>query len=398
MLGVDAVEARVKDGMLVLRRLDERALAEAEVLAGAYLKDADANVGSTRGALDEAWDAHDVGARSKLAAGLRKLADDACVWRDAPELDAVALRRDLFRRAASMRRSGTFDREAAVAATAAGLGLERERIETALFADRRSEHVLERAPRTSATALVDAYELGRVQAVLLRAVRVTCEIQSASPGVLRAFFAKLKFHRLLFAIERIDASRYRIVLDGPFSMFESVTRYGLALALVLPALRAIDAWKLEADVRWGKERTPAIFRASSTDARKASPPHEPEPPVVDEEVARVRERIEATPGFHAEIARDVLVHSGGVVVPDLVVTKDGSAPVYVELLGYWSRDAVWRRVEAAAGGLGANVVFCANARLRVSEEVLDEDAHAALYVYKNRIAVPALLDRIARLA
>ena len=39
--------------------------------------------------------------------------------------------------------------------------------------------------------------------MLLTAVRVTCEVRSSSPGLVRAFFAKLKFHKLLFRAERM---------------------------------------------------------------------------------------------------------------------------------------------------------------------------------------------------
>jgi predicted nuclease of restriction endonuclease-like RecB superfamily len=89
----------------------------------------------------------------------------------------------------------------------------------------------------------------------------------------------------------------------------------------------------------------------------------------------------------------------GVCVPDLALRRrrDG-AEVLVELLGYWSRDGVWRRVELAQRGLQARLLFVVNARLRVSEEVLDETSAASLYVWKARINPSALLRRAEELA
>jgi len=64
--------------------------------------------------------------------------------------------------------------------------------------------------------------------------------------------------------------------------------------------------------------------------------------------------------------------------------------VFVEILGFWSRDAVWKRVELVEKGLAPPIVFCVSARLRVSEQVLPEDASGALYVYKGAIVPRAL--------
>jgi hypothetical protein len=74
----------------------------------------------------------------------------------------------------------------------------------------------------------------------------------------------------------------------------------------------------------------------------------------------------------------------GVCVPDLVFTRDGAkTPVYLEVLGYWSRAAVWRRVELAEAGLPHRVIWAVSDRLRVSEAALPADLPASLYVYKG---------------
>ena len=82
----------------------------------------------------------------------------------------------------------------------------------------------------------------------------------------------------------------------------------------------------------------------------------------------------------------------GVVVPDLELKK-GDRKVYLEVLGFWSRDAVWRRVEMSQRGLREPVLFAVSARLRVSEDVLGDDAPSALYVYKGVMSARAVLER-----
>lgn len=407
MLTADHVDARKQGDQLVLRRLDARDLGEAHELAEAYLEAARSHVGRAREEIAEAWQAIETNARKRrLAAGLRKLVEDGCVFDEESALDPVAIRRAVFLRATQLRRSreelSPFDRDAVVREIAISLSQPPQELERALFADLRGEHVLRSAPVLDAASIVEAYELGRAQAILLRAVRVRCEVKTGSPAAVRSFFAWLKFQKLLFTTERNEGDGFAITIDGPFSMFESVSKYGLRLALVLPALRALESWSLVADVRWGKERTPLTFRTSSADgAARGALEREPLQHLSDD-VRTLLAGIEALPKtrWTAEIATTLLDRPGlGVCIPDLVLRReDLGAPVYVEVLGFWSRDAVWRRVELAQQGLEARIVFCASSRLRVSPEVLGEDAPAALYVYKGKPNARALLEHVERVA
>jgi hypothetical protein len=89
----------------------------------------------------------------------------------------------------------------------------------------------------------------------------------------------------------------------------------------------------------------------------------------------------------------------GLCVPDLTLTHAASgAEVHVEVMGYWSRDAVWRRVELVEAGLDYHVVFAVGQHLRVSEAALDGAQPGALYVYKRTMSAKALLDRVEAVA
>lgn len=87
----------------------------------------------------------------------------------------------------------------------------------------------------------------------------------------------------------------------------------------------------------------------------------------------------------------------GLCVPNLVFQREDSV-VHLEVMGYWSREAVWRRVELVQEGLAAPILFAVSSRLRVSEEVLAGDAPSALYVYKGTMSASAVAERIEALA
>jgi uncharacterized protein len=211
------------------------------------------------------------------------------------------------------------------------------------------------------------------------------------PSAYRTLFNKLKFRRLLYRIEPEDDG-YVIELDGPFSLFESVTKYGLQLALVLPQLMECDQLRLQAEIRWGKARQPLSFRfehRSELAARGDAP--------LPDDVARLKSALETkSERYRVQVATEILDQPGvGLCVPDLklVDTETGEA-VYVEVLGYWSREAVWRRVELAEQGLSERVLFAVSSRLRVSEAVLDDYHGACLYVYKGVMSPVQVLKRV----
>ena len=400
MLTADLVNARRYRGELRLVSLDEDARARAAELAELFLGLARTHVGRSREELEEAWAAVDINARDKrLGDGIRKLVEDRCDLDAAPSVEPEALRRDLFLRAAAARRDGTFERRAILDELAGRHGLPPDELERAVYADLRGAHVLRAMDPISARSLVDAYELGQAQAVLLRAVRVAVEVECATPGAYRALFQKLKFLRLLYSIAARDEGGYRIDIDGPFSLFESVTKYGLQLALALPVIREADVWRLEADVRWGKDRQPLVFRLAGKrdidDAAARAPARLP-----DDVDALMRGIAALQTPWKVSRAKTILDLPGvGLCVPDLALEhRETGARVLVEVLGFWSREAVWRRVDLVARGLADSILFAVSQHLRVSEDVLDDKLPGALYVYKRVMHPRAVLERADALA
>ena len=405
MLTVDLVNARRRGSELRLVPLDEASRPRAVTLAARLVAIVQAHVGRTNEELSAALDAVDVDAGDyRLKDGLAKLLEDRCELEapDGPEPED--LRRDVFTRASALRASldagGKLDRAAVLAEVAAERGTPVEVVERGLFADLRGAQVVAKFDGLGPETLVTTYERAQAQAVLLRAVKVTVDVGRTSAGATRALFRRLKFLQLLHVITRTDAG-YRVVIDGPFSLFESVTRYGHRLAMVLPVLEGCGAWRLEADVRWGKDKRPLVFRLEGGGAAAATE----DPPLPDEVRALVKAFASLETPWRASASTTILELPGvGLTVPDVVFEKRGAdgavRRVYLEVMGYWSRAAVWQRVELVQAGLAETVVFAVSSRLRVSEkvlEVLDADLPSALYVYKGTMSARAIAERLERL-
>jgi predicted nuclease of restriction endonuclease-like RecB superfamily len=400
VLTADLVSARRRGNELRLVAFDDDARARAREMAGRLIAVTGSHVGLTREDLEGSLDAVDVGPREhRLKDGLVKLILDRCeLDTEDGDLAPEDVRADVFGRASAARSALptgiAFDRSVVLAAVAAERGTQVEAIERALFADLRGAHVLRSFDAPTPDTLVAAYERAQAQAVLLRAVKITVDVHCATVGVLRALFRRLKFLRLLYTIDKTDEG-HRLVIDGPFSLFESATKYGLQLALVLPLLEDCERWRLVADVRWGKERVPLLFRLEGGAASSRIKA----PPVPDEIAALVKSFTALGTSWRVSVNQDILELAGiGLCVPDLVFDRAGGARerVYLEVMGYWSRAAVWSRVELVQAGLGKRIVFAVSSRLRVSEDVLDGELPGSLYVYKGTMSARAIAERLDR--
>jgi predicted nuclease of restriction endonuclease-like RecB superfamily len=407
VLTADQVEVRRRADQLYLKPLADEDRPRALALGEAYLGLARAHLGRERGQLLEACKQIPVTARDrKLAAGLLKLVLDRCQFEESATGDPARARAELFTRAAAARRQTNglggltgFDRQAVVAETAQALGMTAEVLEQTIYADLPEAHRLaELQLPGSAEQLLTVHQGSGIQAVLLRAVRVRAKVTGASPAAYRHLFRKLKFLRLLHTIEALPKSKqgggYLITIDGPFSLFESVTKYGLQLALAYPAVAACGRFHLEADIRWGKDRRPLRFivkgDADATAAARLPP--------LPEEVEELRASIAKQEGaWTVRPAADLIDLPGaGVLVPDLELRHSSGRRVLLEVLGFWSRDAVWKRIELAPA-LPDPMIFAVSKHLRVSEAALPEDLPAALYVYAHTMSARAVLEKAAAL-
>jgi predicted nuclease of restriction endonuclease-like RecB superfamily len=385
LLTADLSGARRQGKELKLSALSDKRMQTLRALAAQVVDTYLAHVGKSRAEVAEALLGIEVAARDrKLLLGLKKIADDKASFESAARDDLPALRLELFAAAAAHRLGcrtlSAFDRGAVLDDVASASGLASgQALDDMLFADLKEAQRLIASGVASADDLVAAYRLGRVQAVLLRATRVKATLAGGDADAARTLFRRLKLHQLLFKLEEGEGA-YELTLDGPMSLFEQTTRYGVRLAACLPLLCAFGRCELEAEVIWGQSRSPLTFSWSSRQIEDLALP---------------------APGRREEIDETLLHLPGvGLCAPDLAFVHEATGEViYFELLGYWSREAVWQRVKLVEEGLDTPIVFGVSSRLRVSDKALPKDEPAALVVFKGKLSarsVAKALDAVKK--
>ena len=404
MISTDHVRVRRRGGELTLTQLKPKDRDEMTLYAAHAIRLLRGGLHKRREELESQFDDIIVPAYlTRVADGLKKMLFDRCSFGGSEEVDVLALRAKVFSLASTLRAElgpeESFDRERVLIQASEELGVNIMHIEDDLFSDLKGAQRLKEFTAIDPQLLLSEYELAQEQAVLIRATELWVKIQCADPAEYRYFFRQLKFRRLLCEIRPCarPSDGYDIQISGPHSIFKSSTKYGLQLALLLPALRRCRRWRLRAQVQWGKEKSLLDFQLEGE--REALPDQQTQD--LPSEVLGLLTQLKKSKSPWSARRSTKVIHlpeHGGVCVPDLVFSHpEHKHKIYLEVLGYWSRDAVWRRVEWAES-LKDRVIFAVSSRLRVSEEVLDEELPSALLVYKGAIVVSTLVKLLDELA
>ena len=225
----------------------------------------------TRGELEqELEDAFGDDPTQLVPQGLAKLLEDRCDFAVDSSHPPEELREAVFRAAALQRQQPAdvptaFDRDVVLHEVAATLNLTPELVEQSLFADLKSEQRLTKFEDITPVRLLERYNVALAQAVLLRAVRVHITLRNEPPQRYRQLLRRIKFHRLVCEIERLTPESYHLHLDGPMSLFSATQKYGMQLAMFLPALLHCQDFELTAELRWGTQRKPKKFSLTPRD-------------------------------------------------------------------------------------------------------------------------------------
>lgn len=389
MLTSDLVLARVYRKQVRPRFVSDRD-PELLELAGRLIETFESHHGQARHQLDaELEEVLGTGTDFQLHRGLAKLLHDRCDFEASSPVAPEQLRQCVFSMASQAYRGESedgqpfhFDRASVLASAATELELESDEIERGLYADLKAEQVLRDFTRCTPEWLLRRYNVALAQGVLFRATRLEIELAAAPPERHRALFRKIKFFQLMHRIERLPKGGWRLVLDGPVSLFKASGRYGLRMASFLPTLLHFDDWKLEARVEWGPRRRSLTFELDAdSDLRSHTRLDGQWQP---DEIRAFGDRFEEL-GSAWRIDRDgELIDLGGegVLVPDFVFEhRETGVRVVMEIFGFWNKGAVESRLALVRRHGPPRLILALSSLLASGSEELGE-LSAQLYVFR----------------
>ena len=351
--------------------------------------------GCTRAELEAALEEY-VGAGTdyKILRGLIKLLMDRTEFAAGVEVVPADLRRAVFLKArAAHPVTDESGRAQVLAEAGAELVCAPELVRANLYADLPKNQRLVEFEETDARALLELYNVAQAQALLYRCVRMRLTVEPQGAEGYRELFGAIKAYRLIHTIKGSPAEGYEIELDGPVSMFHRSQKYGVQMAVFLPALLLCKGWRMRAEIE-SKYSGTSFFEMTSEGHALSShylsvvPYENP----VREKLLQSWSRFESE--WKLETSTEIINLGASAFIPDFALRHEREGHVvYLEILGFWTPPHLQERLQEFAGSGFGNFLLAAWEELRGSREPLvNPPPHALIF---KRTLDPATVELAA---
>ena len=328
--------------------------------------------GCTRAELEEALEEYvGTGTDYKILRGLIKLLLDRTKFAAGVEVVPFDLRRAVFLKARTVHPvTDESGRGQVIEEAGREVGCAPELVRANLYADLPKNQRLVEFEETDARALLELYNVAQAQALLYRCVRMRLSVAPQAAENYRELFGAIKAYRLIHTIKGSAASGYEIELDGPVSMFHRSQKYGIQMAVFLPALLLCKGWRMRAEITSRQSGTAFFEMTSEGHALRSHylslPPYDNP---VREKLANAWARFESD--WTLEASGEIINLGAGAFIPDFVLRHEQEArAVYLEILGFWTPQHLKERLQELEGSGFRNYLIAAWEELRGSREPL----------------------------
>ena len=273
----------------------------------------------------------------------------------------------------------------------------RAAIETGLYADLQENRILTQFETPVVESLLHRYNLSQVQGIFYRASNVVINAHRNDPGEYKLLFRYIKLFQLMAYIEGDADTGFTLTMDGPASLFKANTRYGLALAKMIPALLHVTKWSLQAklqnrDQYSGNIRTGKFSLTSDhCDLVSHYPPGKPYDSMLEKSFAASWAKAKTEWLLEREV--DLIPLPGSVMIPDFRLIHPDGREYLLEIVGYWRPKYLQKKFYQVRNGDTGNLILAVSERLSLEKAgVKFTDLPNKLIWFKNKLNAKTLLE------
>jgi hypothetical protein len=280
-----------------------------------------------------------------------------------------------------------------------GYELEREvlpeQIRAGLYADLAENRILTRFDVPTPEELLHRYNLSQVQGVFYRASQITLNAHRNVPGEYKLLFRYLKLFQLMAYIEGDADHGFTITIDGPTSLFSSSTRYGLAIAKLIPALLHVTRWSLSAtlqtrDFYTNNWKTGRFTLNSDCGLVSHYPPGKPYDSMLEAAFADRWDSLKTDWVLEREV--DLIPIPGSVMIPDFRLVHPDGRSFLLEIVGYWRPEYLQKKFAQVRRAQSDNLILAISERLNLEKAgVKMNDVPARIIWFKDKLLPKAVL-------
>ncbi|MEC4813766.1 MAG: DUF790 family protein [Scytonema sp. PMC 1069.18] len=400
MLPTDLLSHRQNGEEIIPKRLkiDDKNLEMANELIGFFQK----AVGGTQGSLERRLlefegDTPDYRVKRGLAYILKS---SFCTFEVVSPLEPQMLRERVFALAAKSV-PGRELTEVTLCRVADELSRELERevlveqVRDGLYADLSENKILTAFDAPKGTDVLHRYNVSQVQGVFYRASQLTINAHRNVPGQYKLLFRYLKLFQLMSYIEGDADHGFTITIDGPTSLFTPSTRYGLAIAKLIPALLHVTKWSLAAmlqtrDVYTNSWKTGRFTLNSECGLVSHYPPGKPYDSMLENSFADKWDSLKSDWVLEREV--DLIPIPGSVMIPDFRLVHPDGRSYLLEIVGYWRPEYLQKKFAQVRRAQCPNLILAISERLNLEKAgVKLQDVPARIVWFKDKLLPKSVL-------
>ncbi|MBZ8182542.1 DUF790 family protein [Oscillatoria salina] len=267
-----------------------------------------------------------------------------------------------------------------------------------LYADLQENRILTQFDEPTPEALLHRYNLAQVQGIFYRASNIIINAHRNDPGEYKLLFRYLKLFQLMAYIEGDADQGFTITIDGPVSLFKPSTRYGLALAKMLPALLHVSKWSLKAklenkDYYTGQPKTGYFTLQDNCELVSHYPPGKPYDSMIEESFAKKWQKTKTEWKLEREV--DLIPIPGSVMIPDFRLVHPDGREYLLEIVGYWRPEYLQKKFSQVRKSARDNLILAVSERLNLEKAgVKINEVPAKIVWFKNKLLPKSVLEII----
>ena len=247
-------------------------------------------------------------------------------------------------------------------------------------------------------ALLHRYNLSQVQGVFYRASQIVLQAHRNDPGEYKLLFRYLKLFSLMTYIEGDANHGFTLTIDGPVSVLKTSTRYGLALAKMLPALLHVTKWSLTATLETKDKftQTPRTRHFTLDDSCGLVSHYPPGKPFDSMLEASFSERWEKTKtDWQLEREVDLVPIPGSVMIPDFRLVHPDGRSFLLEIVGYWRPEYLRKKFSQVRQSDRNDLILAISERLNLEKAgVKFQNTPARLVWFKDKLLPKTVLQAL----
>ncbi|MBE9220070.1 DUF790 family protein [Dolichospermum flos-aquae] len=264
-------------------------------------------------------------------------------------------------------------------------------IRDGLYADLSENKILTAFDAPKPEDVLHRYNLSQIQGVFYKASQLVLNAHRNVPGEYKLLFRYLKLFQLMAYIEGDADHGFTITVDGPASLFTSSTRYGLAIAKLIPALLHVTKWSLSATLQTRDFYTNDLkigrFSLNSECGLVSHyPPGKPYDSMLEESFASKWDGLKS--GWILEREVNLIPIPGSVMIPDFRLVHADGRVFILEIIGYWRPEYLQKKFSQIKRANCDNLILAISERLNLEKAGVKLDNVPARIVWFKEKLLP----------